>query len=120
MTIAPAMITCDAADPRPLAQWWAARTGGEVVQENDGWFVVVAIPDGPTMAFQKVDEPTPGKNRIHVDFTSTDLDTARQDLLAAGAGHVHDQEMDGFRWSTFTDPGGNQFCVSGPADGTFH
>jgi hypothetical protein len=120
MTIAPAMITCDTDDPRGLGRWWAERTGGEVVQENDGYFVVVSLPTGPTLAFQMVDEPTPGKNRIHVDFTSDDLEAAKKEMTAAGAGHVHDQEMAGFRWSTFTDPAGNQFCVSGPPDGTFH
>lgn len=114
MPMTPAMITCDTTDPTPLGRWWAERTGGEVVAENDGYFVMVALPDGPRLAFQRVDAPTPGKNRIHVDFTSDDLEQARAELLAAGAGHVHDQDLAGFRWSTFTDPDGNQFCVSGP------
>jgi hypothetical protein len=116
MTIKPAMITCDTTDATRIGRWWAERTGGSVVAENDGWFVLVAVPDGPTLAFQKVGDPTPGKNRLHVDFTSDDLDAAKADLLGVGAGHVHDQDVDGFRWSTFTDPDGNQFCVSGPAD----
>lgn len=119
MTIRPAMITYDTTDARRLGAWWAEVTGGQVVQENDGYFVVVAVPDGITLAFQLVGEPTPGKNRIHVDFTSIDLATARKALVAQGARHVADLEMEGFAWSTFSDPDGNLFDVSGPADGTF-
>lgn len=116
MTITPAMITFDTTDALPLARWWAEHTGGEVVQENDGWFAVVVLPSGQRLAFQKVDDPTPGKNRIHVDFVADDLDQAVAALRAAGAGHVVDREMPDFRWVTLTDPDGNQFCVSGPAE----
>ena len=30
--------------------------------------------EGPRLAFQKVDDPTPGKNRVHIDFTAADLE----------------------------------------------
>ncbi|WP_435768613.1 VOC family protein [Nocardioides sp. SYSU DS0651] len=112
MPITPHSITFDSTDPLPLAQWWAEQTGGEVVAENDGWFVVVDVPDGRQLAFQKVADPTPGKNRIHIDFTADDIDAAKAELIAAGAGHVHDRDLDGFRWTTLTDPDGNQFCVA--------
>lgn len=108
-----AMITVDTTDPAPLARWWAAQTGGSIVEENDGWFVVVALPGGPALAFQKVDDPTPGKNRMHLDLTAADLGAGVADLVAAGATLVAEREMDGFAWVTLADPDGNQFCVSG-------
>ena len=37
------------------------------------------------MAFQKVDDPTPGKNRIHVDLRADDLDAEVDRLVEAGA-----------------------------------
>ena len=40
------------------------------------------------MAFQKVDDPTPGKNKIHVDLMADDLDAEVERLVAAGAGLV--------------------------------
>lgn len=114
MAIKPGMITCNTTDAVSLAHWWADQTGGDLIDESDGWFVFVVLPDGPRLGFQKVSDPTPGRNRIHVDFTSDDLDVAKQQLLGSGAGHVRDEDMGGFRWSTFTDPDGNEFCVSGP------
>ncbi|GAA1536424.1 VOC family protein [Nocardioides humi] len=109
----PAMITVDTTDALPLARWWATQTGGEILEENDGWFVVVALPAGPRLGFQKVADPTPGKNRLHVDFVADDLDGAVALLREAGAGHVGDREMPGFRWVTLSDPDGNEFCVAG-------
>lgn len=114
MTLTPAMVTCDTTDALSLGRWWAEHTGGEITEDNDGWFVVVALSGGLRLAFQKVDDPTPGKNRLHLDLVADDLDTAVAELRAAGAGHVADREVPGFRWVTLSDPDGNQFCVSGP------
>ncbi|MFZ2173515.1 MAG: VOC family protein [Rhodococcus sp. (in: high G+C Gram-positive bacteria)] len=115
MALALVMITVDSTEPGPLAAWWARQTGGVVEQENDGWFYVVAIPGSPQkLAFQKVDDPTPGKNRIHLDLTSDDLDAETGRLGSEGATEVGRHEMGGFRWVTLADPDGNQFCVSGP------
>lgn len=108
----PAMITVDTTDALSLARWWAAQAGGEIIEENDGWFVVVALPDGPRLGFQRVEDPTPGKNRLHVDFVADDLDRAVDTLREAGAAHVGDREMPGFRWVTLSDPAGNEFCVA--------
>lgn len=69
MTLTLGMITFDSLDPGPLATWWAAQLGGNIVEENDGWFYIVAVPDSATnFAFQKVPDPTAGKNRIHLDL----------------------------------------------------
>ncbi|AZG44691.1 VOC family protein [Gordonia insulae] len=114
MSIAVAMITVDTTDPIPLATWWSEQIGGHIVAENEGYFVVVAPRGtGPALAFQKVDDPTPGKNRMHLDLTTEDLAAEVARLLAAGATKVADREMPGFAWVTLADPDGNQFCVSG-------
>lgn len=112
MTFTLGMITTDSTDPLPLAQWWAACFDGQILEDNDGWFVVVQIP-GAALAFQKVDDPTPGKNRIHLDITTdVDLDTTAQELQRAGASLVADHNEHGFRWLTLADPQGNQFCIA--------
>lgn len=114
MTLTLGMITFDSLDPGPLARWWAEQLGGSVTQENDGWFYVVEVPGATTnFAFQKVPDPTAGKNRIHLDLSSEDLDAEVSRLIEAGASEHHRENMDGFRWVTLTDPDGNQFCVSG-------
>ena len=115
MALTLGMVTIDTLDARALAQWWAAQTAGRVVQENDGWFVVVQLPTGPMLAFQKVDQPAGGKARLHLDLVAPDLDAEVARLIGAGASKIADQEMPGFRWTTMADPDGNVFDVSGEA-----
>ena len=108
------MVTFDTTDANRLADWWAEQTGGEVVERNDGWFAMVAVPSLPVrLAFQKVADPTPGKNRVHLDLEVSDPRAAVAELVAAGATRVADHgEPDGFSWTVLADPHGNQFCVS--------
>lgn len=114
MTLALGMITVDSRQPMPLATWWAEQLGGRIVEENDGYFVVVAHVEGaPLVAFQRVEDPTPGKNRMHLDLTTEDLESEVARLVAAGATKIADREMPGFAWVTLADPDGNEFCVSG-------
>lgn len=106
------MITTDSTDPLPLARWWADVLGGEVVAENDGWFAVVVAPSG-TLAFQKVDEVTPGKNKVHLDLVADgDLAAEHARLVAAGARDLGERGENGGRWFTLTDPQGNEFCIA--------
>ncbi len=76
MTLSIASITFDSADPEPLARWWAERFGAEIVADMDGFFLIVAGGSLVVqLAFQKVDDPTPGKNKVHIDIrTDDDLD----------------------------------------------
>ena len=112
MTLSIVTITVDATDPVPLARWWADQLGGELADPFDGAFLLLS--GGPVqMAFQKVDDPTPGKNRLHVDLKTDDLDVEVERLMAAGAGLVERRGDDSFRWVTLTDPAGNEFCVAG-------
>lgn len=108
------MVTCDTPDPATLAGWWATQVEGQVVDEFGGEFVMVV--GGPVrLAFQKVAEPTAGKNRWHLDLAADDLEAEVDRLVAAGAGLVGRRGESGFRWVTLTDPAGNEFCVAGAA-----
>ncbi|QDB80455.1 VOC family protein [Georgenia wutianyii] len=107
------MVTFDTTDANRLADWWAEQTGGEVVERNDGWFAMVAVPSLPVrLAFQKVADPTPGKNRVHLDLSCQDLDAEVDRLLDAGATLVERRGDESFRWVTLADPHGNVFCVA--------
>ncbi|MET0900145.1 MAG: VOC family protein [Mycobacterium sp.] len=106
------MITFDSADPDRLAAWWAQAVDGTVNAVAPGEFVLVVRPAGPRLGFQRVDEPTPGKNRVHLDFTAPDLDREVERLVSLGAVETGRQDMGGgFRWVVFADPDGNAFCV---------
>lgn len=113
MAMTLSMVTFDTTDADALASWWAEQTGGQVLERNDGWFVMVAGGTLPVLlAFQKIDDPTPGKNRIHLDLTADDLDGEVDRLLGAGATLVERRGDESFRWVTLADPQGNQFCVA--------
>jgi predicted enzyme related to lactoylglutathione lyase len=64
------------------------------------------------LAFQKVGDPTPGKNKIHLDLGADNRAAEVARLVAAGASFVAEHEHDGFGWTTLADPDGNQFCVA--------
>jgi hypothetical protein len=115
MTLRIGTVNFDAQDPAPLARWWADQVGGEVVDPYGGTFLLVT--GGPvTLAFQQVGDPTPGKNKIHLDLLADDVDGEVDRLLSAGASLVGRRGDDSFRWVTLTDPDGNEFCVAGQAE----
>jgi predicted enzyme related to lactoylglutathione lyase len=114
MSIDIAMVTFDCTDPDALAAWWADAVGGEVNAVAPGEFVMVARQQGPTLGFQKVPDPTPGKNKVHLDFHSTDKEAEVARLVAAGAREVGRNSFGPeFEWVVLADPEGNAFCVAG-------
>lgn len=113
MAMTVAMVTFDARDARSLATWWARQTGGTITADHDGWFLMVAAArGGPVLGFQQVDEPTPGKNKVHLDLETEDRELEVERLLGEGALQVARHETPGFTWVVLADPEGNQFCVS--------
>lgn len=107
-------ITFDSTDPDRLAEWWARVFDGQVNALAPGFFLTVTRPTGPGLAFQKVDDPTPGKNRVHVDFHVADLEAEVTRLVDLGAAETGRGEAGPeFRWVVFADPEGNAFCVAG-------
>lgn len=119
LTIGLGLVTTDSADPGPLAQWWATFLGGQVVEEHDGWFYVVTTPVA-TLGFQKVSEPTPGKNRLHLDLGveggQEAVEEAVRRVVSSGGSLVADRRDAGTSWIVVADPDGNQFCLA-PAVG---
>ena len=113
MAVTLGMVTFDCRDARSLASWWARQTGGEVVADHDGWFLMVSGGAGmPVLGFQQVTEPTPGKNRLHLDMVTADRELEVERLLTEGALEVARHETALVSWVVLSDPEGNQFCVS--------
>jgi hypothetical protein len=112
MTVAVEMITFDCAEPDSLAKWWADAAGGELIPVMPDEFVVVATKGGPKLGFQKVPDPTPGKNRVHVDFTAPDVEAEVARLVDLGAAETGRHSFGEFSWVVMADPDGNAFCVA--------
>ena len=111
------MVTFDCLDPRALADWWAAQFGGAVHTLMPDEFFVVKLAEGPGLGFQQVAEPTPGKNKVHVDFhLDGDIEPEVTRLKAAGATETERHAFgDVARWVVLADPEGNAFCIAGAA-----
>lgn len=111
-TITPGMITTDCSNARALAKFWSQATGAPISTDYDGFFVMVDTT--PTLGFQLVGDPTPGKNRIHIDFRSEDREAAvkRLEELGATMKSVESLPDGSFTWTVMADPEGNLFCVA--------
>ncbi len=114
MSLDVAMITFDCSDPDALAGWWAEAVGGEANAVAPGEFVMVAQEKGPTLGFQRVSDPTPGKNKVHLDLHTADKEAEVTRLVGLGALETgrHSFGPD-FDWVVLADPEGNAFCVAG-------
>lgn len=71
---------------------------------------------GHTLLFIEVPDPTPGKNRLHLDLRPRrgTREEEVERLLGMGATEVADHRGiygPGTGWVTLADPEGNQFCV---------
>lgn len=110
------MITLDTLDEQSAAAWWRLVLHGEYAGQYPG-FTMLSIPGFPArLGFQRVDEVTEGKNRVHLDLEAK-ADRAKEvgELLAAGATLVEEHTDDpDFGWSVLRDPFGIVFCVSDP------
>jgi len=99
------MVTFDCSEPATLGGWWAEQFGGTSHELLADEFTTVTLPDGLRLGFQKVPDPTPGKNRVHGEVTR---------LTAAGATEKGRHSFgENFRWVVLADPEGNVFCVVG-------
>ena len=106
-------VTVDCTDPDVLAGFYAALLGREIVWQG-GPYVVVGrgVPQEPNLVFQRVEDLTPGKSRIHLDVHATDVEetTARAESLGATRGE--DVAELGMSWRVMRDPEGNPFCIA--------
>ena len=90
-------ITFDSTDPERLADWWARALDGQVNPIAPPFFVSVTRAEGPGLAFQKVDDPTPGKNRVHIDFAAADMEAEVKRLVELGASETGQGQLRRFR-----------------------
>jgi hypothetical protein len=117
-------VVVDCTDPVRLADFWCQVLGYEVLadpgcgDELDG-AVEIGLPGQPprgplpTLLFQPVPDPAPGKRRLHLDLNATDRDQAAElaRLLALGATRADVGQTGEESWHVLADPEGNEFCL---------
>ena len=103
-------VMIDARDPDRLVRFWSELLGVGVRYRHGAFVWLDRLENGWSLAFQRVDEPTPGKNRIHLDGHAEDLDALEARITALGGRRVEEHVVEGFIWRVFADPEDNVFC----------
>ncbi len=109
-------ITFMSADPRRLANFWAAALDLPE-RRDDAAETICADADWnyPRLTFQKVDDSPPRPRRLHLDLTADDRRAEVARLVGLGAREVRSVTVEGdWTWTVMSDPDGNEFCVTDP------
>jgi predicted enzyme related to lactoylglutathione lyase len=103
-------IVIDTNDLARAATFWQSVTGYEITSSSaDDTSLADPGKGGPGLSLQVVPEPRAGKNRVHLDLYTDDLDGEVTRIRSLGAAEV--QRFDDGGWIVLADPDGNQFCV---------
>ena len=106
-------IVLDCADPKRLAEFWSRALGYEVRGFAEQWGMLTGPREGEVFLLQQVAEPKSGKNRMHIDVTTPDIEGKAKELEGIGARRLTDKLLTQFNaeWIPMADPEGNEFCV---------
>ena len=116
------VIVIDCSDLGRSARFWADVLGYAVGPSPGGPYQSL-VPEGGRgieVMLQRVPEDKAGKNRLHLDLRTHDLDAEVTRILGLGAARLTEQPLieDGWRWHILADPDGNEFCVLEPPAGS--
>jgi predicted enzyme related to lactoylglutathione lyase len=104
-------VAFDCHDPDRLAAFWTALLGVEIRHRaHEFIWLTSQRKGGVTLAFQKVPDPTPGKNKLHLDGHHEDLEALTARVEQLGGSFVQQHVVPTFTWNIYADPEGNQFC----------
>jgi predicted enzyme related to lactoylglutathione lyase len=117
MSLSVASITLDCHDAKKVGGFWSAAFDVPLDPEPAPSEFFASLgrgnPDaGVTMMFINVPESKTVKNRVHLDLQADDRAAEVERLIGFGATLVQDNDEWGVRWTTLTDPEGNEFCVA--------
>lgn len=102
-------LTIDTTTPQALAAWWAEALGVPIGTDHGVLVTLVTPPDLLPLQFFKTEQASTQRNRVHPDFRTPDLDKETERLVSLGATVVQKFEFPHFRFTTLTDPDGNNF-----------
>jgi catechol 2,3-dioxygenase-like lactoylglutathione lyase family enzyme len=108
----------DSNDPHRLARFWADALRWDVDDEIQGEIQLVPTDDTRfRILFLTVPGRKAGKNRIHLDLTTTSIDDQAETverLIELGARHIDIGQGPDEGHVVLADPEGNEFCIIEP------
>jgi catechol 2,3-dioxygenase-like lactoylglutathione lyase family enzyme len=107
-------------NPQDLAHFWAETLNWSVKDETSAR-VELTPSDGTrfTVIFVPASEKKRGKNRLHIDLSTTSLDDQAsmvERLTKLGAHHINIGQGSDAPYVVLADPDGNEFCVLEPGN----
>ncbi len=107
-------IVVNTTDPQSLSGFWADLLELAVESSYEGEFVWLSpvTPGGPKLAFQRVEHPSEGPRRLHLDLHSEDPEALLSRALELGASESARHAIGDFGWVVLQDPDGNEFCIA--------
>ena len=107
-------VVINAADHDLLVGFWKELLQVDVTRSFPPYFSWLAPQrEGAiSVAVQAVPDPTPGRNRLHLDTVVDDFDSAVARIEELGGSFVEDHEVGGFAWKVMADPEENEFCIA--------
>ena len=113
MTLSLHAVTTDCADAHVLATFWSAVLDRPVADgANEDFAVITGDGPAPSWFFIKVPEPKQVKNRVHADLLADDRQKEVDRVVALGATALGEFDESGAKWTTLTDPEGNEFDIA--------
>jgi predicted enzyme related to lactoylglutathione lyase len=112
------VVVIDCSDLGRSAEFWVGALGyvRDGVATGRYQSLLPADGKGPEVLLQRVPEGKRGKNRVHLDLRTRELEPELQRLLDLGAQPLTQQPISeaGWHWYILTDPDGNEFCLLQP------
>jgi catechol 2,3-dioxygenase-like lactoylglutathione lyase family enzyme len=115
------VLVIDCSDLERSAAFWCEALGYRPDGPPVGQYLGLLPMQGAglELLLQRVQDPKPAKNRLHLDLRTRDLAPEVERIRAAGGVLLTEEPMTefGFRWQILADPDGNEFCVVEPPAG---
>ncbi|MET9269961.1 VOC family protein [Kribbella sp. NPDC003557] len=111
------VVVVDVADLERAAEFWAAVLGYVRAGESEVYLSLVPADGvGVEVLLQKVSDRKLGKNRLHLDLRTRDLDAEVTRVRNLGARLMTEEPVveAGWVWHVLADPDDNEFCVLQP------
>lgn len=105
-------VVVDATDVAGLAGFYSVLLDRPVQDGPNEFFALIPTSGTfPALMFLQVPEPRNGKNRLHLDFLSSDHTAEVERAVELGATRLGDYAEYGTSWTTLMDPEGNLFDI---------
>jgi predicted enzyme related to lactoylglutathione lyase len=113
------VVVVDCADLERASRFWAGALGYVGEGGADGASYRSLLPPGGVGAeilLQRTEDAKRGKNRMHLDLRTRDLDAEVSRITALGAIVLTSAPIveHGWAWHVLADPDGNEFCILQP------